>query len=69
LNFQASGERIARLDGITAFARLAESKKKDPVEKQREIEAGKTLQDKIRAALIGMDGNITYQNGSSSKKL
>lgn len=68
LNFQASGERIARLDGITAFARLAESKKKDPVEKQREIEAGKTLQDKIRAALIGMDGNITYQNREQFQK-
>ena len=62
LNFQVSQERIARLDNNTTFAKLVESKKKDPIEKQREMDAGKALQDRIKAALNSMDGSIIYMN-------
>jgi type I restriction enzyme M protein len=62
LNFQASADRIARLDNIPAFARLAESKKKDLIDKQREMEAGKAQQQKIKDALSNMDGSIIYLN-------
>ena len=67
LNFQASAERIARLDSASAFARLAESKKKDPSEKLKEIEAGKALQEKIRTALKDMDDTL-YQNREQFQK-
>jgi type I restriction enzyme M protein len=62
LNFQVSEERLARLKNITSFAKLAESKKKDPIEKQREMDAGKALQQRIRDALSNMDGSIIYMN-------
>jgi type I restriction enzyme M protein len=68
LNFQACAERIDRLDGIKAFAKLAESKKKDPIEKQREIEAGKALQNRIKAALQGMDASTIYKNREQFQK-
>lgn len=68
LNFQASEERIARLDGITAFVKLAESKKKDPFEKQKEIEAGQALQLSIRTALSSMDAGIIYKNREHFQK-
>jgi type I restriction enzyme M protein len=67
LNFQASAERIARLDSASAFARLAESKKKDPSEKLKEIEAGKALQEKIRTALKDMDDTL-YRNREQFQK-
>ena len=67
LNFQASAERIARLDSASAFARLAKSKKKDPSEKLKEIEAGKALQEKIRTALKDMDDTL-YQNREQFQK-
>jgi type I restriction enzyme M protein len=51
LNFQASTERIARLDNDTGFKNLATSAKKDPVVRQQEIEAGQQRQEKIRALL------------------
>lgn len=68
LNFQASSERIARLDSASAFARLAESKKKDPAERLREIEAGKAQQGKIKATLSSMDGSIIYKNREQFQK-
>ena len=67
LNFQASAERIARLDSASAFAKLAVSKKKDPSEKLKEIEAGKALQEKIRTALKDMDDTL-YQNREQFQK-
>jgi len=67
LNFQASSERIARLDRVSAFAKLAESKKKDPAERLREIEAGKALQEKIRTALNDMDDTL-YRNREQFQK-
>ncbi len=51
LNFQASAERIARLDDESGFKNLATSAKKDPAVRQQEIEAGKARQEKIRDLL------------------
>ncbi|HAN40776.1 MAG TPA: restriction endonuclease subunit M [Candidatus Cloacimonas sp.] len=62
LNFQTSAERIDRLDSITGFANLARSKKKNQQEKQKEIEAGEELQQKIRAVLQSMDESIVYRD-------
>ena len=51
LNFQATPERIARLEEQTAFKNLATSKKKNETIRQREIEAGKIRQQIIRDLL------------------
>jgi len=58
LNFQASEERIARLDQETAFRKLAESKKKDPKVRAMEEEAGRTEQEKIRTMLRMMPDDL-----------
>jgi type I restriction enzyme M protein len=56
LNFQASAERIAKLDEQSAFVNLASSKKrKDDAAHAAEIAAGKEIQAAIKAALHGMD--------------
>ena len=62
LNFMASEERIARLDTIRAFTKLAESKKKDPAQRLKEIEAGKARQEQIKAMLQSLDERILYKN-------
>ena len=62
LNFMASSERIARLDSSKAFASLAESKKKDPIERQSEIEAGQERQAQIKSLLSSLPGDQLYQN-------
>lgn len=68
LNFRASTERIARLEGETAFAKLAESKKrKDAVAIAAEEEAGKRLQAKIVAVLEGMP-DILFKNRDAFAK-
>jgi type I restriction enzyme M protein len=51
LNFQATAERIARLDDETGFKNLATSVKKDPAIRQQEIEAGQQRQEEIRTLL------------------
>ena len=51
LNFQASAERIARLDDESGFKNLATSAKKDPAIRQQEIEAGQQRQEQIRELL------------------
>jgi type I restriction enzyme M protein len=51
LNFQASTERIQRLENETAFKNLADSKKKNEAVHLREIEAGRKRQEEIRALL------------------
>jgi type I restriction enzyme M protein len=51
LNFQASAERIARLDDESGFKNLATSAKKDPVAREQEIEAGSNRQEEIRTFL------------------
>lgn len=51
LNFQASNERIARLDEQTAFRNLAISKKKNPREREKEENAGIKEQETIKNIL------------------
>src|SRR5688572_5954953 len=48
LNFQASSERLTRLDDESGFKNLATSAKKDPAIRQQEIEAGQQRQEQIR---------------------
>ncbi len=51
LNFQASAERIARLDDESGFKNIATSAKKNPAVRQQEIEAGQRRQEQIRELL------------------
>lgn len=51
LNFQASIERIALLDEIKAFMKIAESDKKNEAIRQQEIEAGIKRQQAIKTML------------------
>jgi type I restriction enzyme M protein len=58
LNFQASPERIARLDDESAFRNLATSAKKDAEARQRDIDEGRRRQDEIRAFLGKLGGKL-----------
>ena len=58
LNFQASPERIARLDEERAFQNLAKSKKRDAVQKADEEAAGRAEQAHIKAILADMPGAL-----------
>lgn len=70
LNFQASAERIARLDEQSAFANLATSKKrKHEAEHAAEVAAGEAEQAAIRSALQGMDGGTLYRNRTAFEKV
>ncbi|MDP3480581.1 MAG: class I SAM-dependent DNA methyltransferase [Desulfoprunum sp.] len=51
LNFQATTERIARLEDQTSFRSLAGSNKKNEIVRQLEIEDGKARQQEIRDLL------------------
>ncbi|MBK7145852.1 MAG: SAM-dependent DNA methyltransferase [Xanthomonadales bacterium] len=51
LNFQASAERIARLEDESGFKNLASSAKKDAAVRLQEIDAGKQRQEIVRALL------------------
>jgi type I restriction enzyme M protein len=51
LNFQASPERIARLEDESAFRNLATSNKKNETARLEEIESGKRRQAQIRSLL------------------
>jgi len=51
LNFQASAERIARLDEESGFKNLASSAKKDRTVREKEINAGRQRQEQIRDLL------------------
>ena len=51
LNFEASAERIARLDDQRAFANLASSKKKKTADIKKGEQAGRAQQDAIRKLL------------------
>lgn len=63
LNFEATAERIARLDEQTAFANLAVSKKrKDGKAIEAEEAAGRAEQDAIRALLATLEGNGRYMD-------
>ena len=51
LNFQATPERIARLEAESGFAKLATSAKKNENARIEEIDAGKRRQDEVRNLL------------------
>ncbi len=67
LNFQASDERIARLDDESGFKNLASSAKKDPAIREKEIEAGKQRQEDIRELLRAV-GQATKQKVFRDRK-
>jgi type I restriction enzyme M protein len=48
LNFQATAERIARLETESGFAKLATSNKKNESDRLKEIESGTSRQEEIR---------------------
>ncbi|MCB9361887.1 SAM-dependent DNA methyltransferase [Candidatus Woesearchaeota archaeon] len=56
LNFTCSQERLDHLYALSGFAKLAESKKKNPEDKLAEETAGKEQQDKIIEALSSIKG-------------
>ena len=61
MNFEATPERIAKLEDQTTFANLAKSKKrKDAAAAEREIEEGRKQQYAIRAVLASLEGNGRY---------
>ncbi|CRM86704.1 MULTISPECIES: type I restriction-modification system subunit M [Pseudomonas syringae group] len=63
LSFQASAERIAKLDEQSAFVNLASSKKrKDDAANRAEVAAGHDTQAAIKAALQGMGGETLYRS-------
>lgn len=70
LNFQASAERIARLEGQSAFTNLASSKKrKNEAAYAAEIAAGQKMQAAIKTALQGMDAETRYLNRPAFTKV
>lgn len=60
LNFQASAERIARLELESAFRTLASSQKKNENARKEEIEEGKRRQEAIRS-LLGEFGKASAE--------
>jgi len=63
MNFEASAERIARLDGQSVFANLASSKKrKDGKAAQKEIAEGEALQQSIRDLLATLAHKGCYMD-------
>jgi type I restriction enzyme M protein len=58
LNFQASDERIARLDDERGFQNLVKTRKREPETKRKEVETGRKLQGHIRGMLGSMPGTL-----------
>lgn len=58
LNFQASAERVARVEEAKAFTNLAVSKKKDAKERAADIAAGEKTQEAIRKLLKTLPGKL-----------
>ncbi len=58
MNFQATAERIARLDEEKTFQNLANSKKREPQQKADEEAAGRAEQARIRSILAAMPGTL-----------
>lgn len=59
LNYEVNEERLDNLYGISAFAKFAESKSKDPDTKLKEEEIGKQKQEAIIKSLQKIDGKYT----------
>ena len=68
LNFQASPERIARLDEERGFATLAQSKKKGAAGATEQAE-GRALQAEIRATLSALSGELVMDRAAFEKLL
>ncbi|PYE30563.1 type I restriction enzyme M protein [Idiomarina fontislapidosi] len=63
LNFQASPERIARLENQASFNNLATSKKRKNIDVYKsEVEEGLRKQTAIKSALSSLDSHIIYRN-------
>ena len=63
MNFEATPERIAKLDEQRAFANLATSRKRrDTAAAESEIAEGRERQEAIRAALATLEGNGRYMD-------
>lgn len=62
LNFQTSPERIEQLEQEKTFQNLASSKKKDPVAKEREVQAGKVRQQILKDILAKFDQEKLYMD-------
>ena len=63
MNFEATPEHIAKLDGQTAFANLAKSKKRrNTAAAEREIAEGRKKQNAIREMLGTLEGNARYMD-------
>jgi len=60
LDFQASPERLARLEEERAFRNLAVSRKRDPEVKAREEEEGRARQEAVRRVLARLDPARLY---------
>jgi type I restriction enzyme M protein len=67
LNFQASPERIERVKEETAFQNLARSKKKGK-QAEAEVAEGKTLQERILAAVGSLDAARVWKNRDEFEK-
>ena len=61
LNFQATPERIARLDEEKAFQNLASSRKRDPQQKAAEEAAGREEQAAYQGDPGGHAGNVIQE--------
>ena len=62
LNFSFAPERIERLKATIAFQNLAASKKHTAKARNKEIEAGRKIQEEILVLLDDMDGERIYRN-------
>ena len=58
LNYQVAEERLENLYSVKAFAKLAESKKKNPELKLKEEEEGRKKQEEINNALKAIGNNL-----------
>jgi len=69
LNFQASPERIARLDEQRAFINLTVSRKKKASEKEKDEAAGRQLQKQIQQLLSTLPGDLYHDRDAFLKVL
>lgn len=69
LDFQASPERIARLEDERAFANLATSKKRKGPAKEKEEAEGRAQQEAIRALLGTLPGRLFTDRATFEKAL
>ena len=68
LDFQASPQRIARLDGERTFANLAVSRRRGPARAKAE-EAGRRRQDNIRALLRSLPNKLFLDRAAFESEL